>query len=110
VPTAVATDVPQPDVTGVPILPVDPTQPPVVEPTPQTAQVSVFGGVWLRDAPNGGTIDVLPQDSIVQLLEGREFAGAYEWQQTRVLSTPPGSEALVGLEGWVAGQFLEGGP
>jgi hypothetical protein len=109
-PTLLPTDTPQAMVTEIPPLPSEPTVPPAVEPTPETAQVSVFGGVWLRDAPNGGTIGVLPQGSVVQFLEGREFAGSYDWQQVRVLNTPAGGEALVNQEGWVAAQFLEGGP
>jgi hypothetical protein len=82
----------------------------VVEPTPQTAVVNEFGGVWLRDAPNGGTIVVLLQGTVVELLEGREFAGNYEWQKVRVMSTPPNSAAQVGQEGWAAFQFLQVGP
>jgi hypothetical protein len=89
---------------------VETTQPPAVEPTPQTARVTAPGGLWLRDAPNGGTIDILPQESIVQYLEGREFSGSFEWQEVQVLNTPPGGEALVGREGWVALEFLETSP
>ncbi len=110
-PTLLPTDTPQPAVTEVPPLPGEATEPPApaVEPTPQTATVIVFGGVWLRDAPNGGTIQVMPQGTVVEFLEGREFAGNFEWQQVQILSAPAGSEALVGLEGWVAftPEFLE---
>ena len=109
-PISAPTDTPQLDVTDVPALPSEPTQPPAAEPTPQTARVTAPGGLWLRDAPNGGTIDVLPQESIVEFLEGREFAGSFEWQNVRVLNTPPGGEALVGREGWVALEFLETSP
>jgi hypothetical protein len=109
-PTLLPTDTPQAMVTDIPPLPSEPTATSAVEPTPQTAQVSAFGGVWLRDAPNGGTIGVLPQGSVVEFLEGREFAGSYDWQQVRVLNAPTGGEALVNQEGWVAAQFLEGGP
>jgi hypothetical protein len=109
-PTLLPTDTPQPALTQAPPLPGEATQvPPPVEPTPQTATVIVFGGVWLRDAPNGGTIDVLPQGTVVELAEGREFAGNFEWQKVQVLSAPAGSEALVGRDGWVAftTEFLE---
>jgi len=84
----------------------------LVSPTParQTARVAVFGGVWLRDAPNGGTIVVLPLETVVEFLEGREFAGAEDWQHVRVLSVPPNSEAQAGQEGWVAAQYLELNP
>ena len=109
-PTPVATDVSQPADTIVPLPSLVPTQPPVVEPTPQTAEVTEFGGVWLRDAPNGGTIQVMPQGTIVQFLDGRQVGGTYEWQQLRILNTPAGSEALVGLEGWAAVEFLRVGP
>jgi hypothetical protein len=111
-PTLLPADTLEPEVTDVPALPAEATQPPAVEPTPQTGTVIVFGGVWLRDAPNGGTIEVLPQGTIVEFREGREFAGSFEWQKVVVLSAPPGSEALVGQEGWVASSpdFLEVSP
>jgi hypothetical protein len=109
-PTLMPTDTPQPELTNVPPLPSDATQPPDAEPASQVARVSAFGGVWLRDAPNGGTIEVLPQETIVEFMEGSEFAGSYEWQKVRVLNTPPGSEGIVGQEGWVAAQFLEVSP
>ena len=105
-----ATATTQPEVTGVPGLPSEPTQPAAVTPTPQTARVTAFGGVWLRDAPNGGTIQVLPEETTVQFLEGRQFAGNFDWQKVRVLTAPVGSEALVGLEGWVAAEFVTSGP
>ncbi len=110
VPPLLPTDTLEPDLTGIPGLPLESTQAPAIAPTPQTATVSVFGGVWLRDAPNGGTIDILPQGAIVEFLNGSEFAGTYNWQKVKVLNTPPGSQTLVGLEGWVADQFLEGAP
>jgi hypothetical protein len=111
-PTLLPTDTAQPSSTEVPPLPGEPTLPPAVEPTPETATVIVFGGVWLRDAPNGGTIAVLPQGTVVELKEGREFAGSFEWQKVLVLSTPPGSEVLVEQEGWVAftPEFLQVSP
>jgi hypothetical protein len=99
------TDTPQPMVTDVPPLPE-----PTTEPTPQTAVVVAPGGVWLRDAPNGGTIEVVLQNSVVELLEGREFAGDFEWQKVRVISAPPDGQALVNREGWVAFEFLRVGP
>lgn len=104
---------PEPDETELapPVLE-SPTPPTAVEPTPQTAVVTAFGGVWLRDAPNGGTIVVVPQDAVVQLLEGRETAGTLEWQRVRILEVPasPGVEAEPGQEGWVAFQFLQATP
>ena len=72
-PTLLPADTLEPDLTGIPPLPLESTQAPDIAPTPQTARVSVFGGVWLRDAPNGGTIDVLPEGSIVEFLNGSEF-------------------------------------
>jgi len=90
------------------LTPAEPTESPApTEPAPQTAIVRAFGGVWLRDAPNGGTIGVLPEESVVEVLEEREQAGNFEWQRIRVISAPPGGEALVGQEGWVALEFLE---
>jgi hypothetical protein len=109
-PTLLPTDTPQAMVTDIPPLPSESTATSAAEPTPQTATVNAVGGVWLRDAPNGGTIGVLPQGSVVQFLEGREFVGSYDWQRVRVLNTPAGGEALVNQEGWVALQFLETGP
>jgi hypothetical protein len=108
--TLPSTDTPQPVVTDVPPLPEVTTPPPAVEPTPQTAIVNAFGGVWLRDAPNGGTIVVVSQNSVVELLEGRQAAGDFEWQKVRILSVPPGSGAQPGQEGWVASEYLEVGP
>jgi hypothetical protein len=105
-PTQAPTGTSELSLTDVP-LPTQPASTSVVEPTPQIARVTAFGGVWLRDAPNGGTIDVLPQGASVEFLEGREFAGSYDWQQVRVLNAPAESQALVGQEGWVAAQFLE---
>lgn len=110
VPTLAPTDTLPPELTDIPPLPVEPTETPVFEPTPQTARVTPFGGVWLRDAPNGGTIAVLPQGSIVQFLEGREFAGDFEWQRVRVLNTPAEVASLVDQEGWVAAEFVEVNP
>lgn len=109
-PTLFPTDTPQPVSTDIPPVPEAATETPPLEPTPQTAVVNTFGGVWLRDAPNGGTVVVLPENTVVELLEGRETAGNYEWQKIRVLENPPGSEAQVGQEGWVALQFLQVNP
>lgn len=109
---AVATDTPQSAVTGVPPLPVEATATVAAIATPEMATVIIFGGIWLRDAPNGGTISVLPQGTVVELREGRELAGSFEWQKVVVLSTPAGSEALVSQEGWVAftPEFLDISP
>jgi len=109
-PTLMPTGTSPPELTDVPPLPSGATPAPETEPASQVARVSAVGGVWLRDAPNGGTIEVLPQETIVEFLEGREFSGSYEWQKVRVLNTPPGSEGLIDQEGWVAAQFLEVSP
>jgi hypothetical protein len=109
-PTLWPTEPAAPAVTEVPPLPPAPTEALPVEPTPQVATVIATGGVWLRDAPNGGTIVVVPQGSVVELLEGRETAGAYEWQQVRVSAVPIGSDAQVDQEGWVALEFLQVNP
>lgn len=108
--TSWPTEAPQPAVTDVPPLPPAPTEALPVEPTPQVATVAAGGGVWLRDAPAGGTVVVVPDDSIVELLEGREFAGDFEWQRVRIVSVPLGSDAQVDQEGWVAFQFLQVNP
>jgi hypothetical protein len=102
IPPFVATNTPQAAVTDLPQLPPAATATAAVQPTPEMLTVIIFGGIWLRDAPNGGTINVLPQGTVVELQEGREAAGNFEWQKVVVASTPAGSEALVGLEGWVA--------
>jgi hypothetical protein len=115
-PTTLPTDPPQPAVTDVPQLPPAPTEALPVEPTPQIATVVALGGVWLRDAPNGGTIALVPQDSVVELLQGLEAAGDYDWQQVRVISVPPGSGAQgapiaqVDQQGWVAAEYLQANP
>ena len=105
-PPSLPTDTPQPMLTGVPPLPEVPTETSSIEPTPRTATVTVYGGVWLRDAPNGGPIVVIPQFAVLEMLEGQESAGGYEWQEVRILNVPPG-DAQVDQEGWVALQFLE---
>jgi hypothetical protein len=111
-PTLIPTDTPLPELTDIPPLPSEATEESPAEPATQTARVTVVGGLWLRDAPNGGTIEVLPEQTIVEFLEGREAAGNFEWQKVRVLNTPPGSEGLVDQEGWVAfsPDFLEVSP
>ncbi len=112
-PTLLPTDTLPPELTDVPPLPPAQTDTPPVQPTPQTAVIVAFGGVWLRDAPNGGTIVVVPQDSVVELLaEERQFSGNFEWQKVRILSAPLGSEAQAGQEGWVAfsPEFLQVSP
>lgn len=114
--TPLPTDPPQPAVTDVPQLPPAPTEVLPVEPTPQVATVIAVGGVWLRDAANGGTIALVPQDSVVELMEGLETAGDYDWQQVRVVSVPPGSGAQgapvaqIDQQGWVAAQYLQASP
>jgi hypothetical protein len=109
---SVATNTPQAGVTDMPPLPVVATATVAAQPTPEMVTVIIFGGIWLRDAPNGGTINVLPQGTVVELRDGRELAGNFEWQKVVVLSTPAGSEALVGQEGWVAysPEFLDIAP
>ncbi len=109
-PTLLSTEPPQPAVTDVPPLQPAATEALPVEPTPQVAIVVAFGGVWLRDAAAGGTIVVLPQDSVVELLEGLESAGDNEWQRVRVVAVPIGSDAQVDQEGWVAVQYLQTSP
>ncbi len=108
--TALPTEPPQPAVTDVPPLPPAPTGALPVEPTPQVAIVAASGGVNLRDAPNGGAIVVVPEGSAVELLEGREFAGDFDWQYVRIVSVPLGSDAQIDQEGWVAFQFLDVNP
>jgi hypothetical protein len=109
-PTLLPTEPPQPAVTDVPPLQPAPTAASPVEPMPQVATVVAFGGVWLRDAANGGTIVVLEQDSLVELLDGLESVGDNEWQRVRVIAVPLGSNAQVDQEGWVAAQYLQVNP
>lgn len=76
-------------------------EPTVVPPTetlpPYDALVSVIGGLNLRDAPDGNLIVLLEDGQPVNLLDGRERAGVYMWQQI---------ETLDGVSGWVVEQFL----
>lgn len=110
--TSPPTDTPRPIETGLPLPPEPTTEPQPTEPTLQKATVIAFGGVWLRDAPAGGTIVVVPQGAVVEFLEGREFAGQYEWQKVRIVSVPPGGPAQPDQEGWVAfaPDFIEVNP
>ncbi len=74
-----------------------PTEIPTETPLPYDAVVSVIGGLNLRDAPNGNLIVRLDDGQPVNLLAGREAAGAYMWQQI---------ETLDGTVGWVVEEFL----
>jgi hypothetical protein len=117
-PTAPPGDTPQVIETPVLPLPLEPTtEPQPTAPTQQRATVIAFGGVWLRDAPAGGTIAVVAQGAVVEFLEGREFAGQYEWQKVRIVDVPLSSlgqadQAQPDQEGWIAfaPDFLEVNP
>jgi hypothetical protein len=112
-PTPLPSDTPPVVETPVLPLPSEPTtEPQPTAPTQQRATVIAFGGVWLRDAPAGGTIVVVPQGAVVEFLEGREFSGQYEWQKVRIVSVPPGGPAQPDQEGWVAfaPDFIEVNP
>lgn len=75
----------------------EPTTIPTETPLPYDAVVSVIGGLNMRDAPNGNLVVLLEDGQPVNLLDGREAAGAYMWQQV---------ETLDGLVGWVVEDFL----
>ena len=69
-----------------------------VTPTVPTAVVDSFNGLWLREAPGGSQeVELIPNGTVIELLEGRETADDLEWQRVR---TPAGNE------GWVAVDFI----
>ncbi|MGB1250855.1 MAG: SH3 domain-containing protein [Candidatus Promineifilaceae bacterium] len=84
-------------------IPEEPTEEPTPAPTdtptkpPYDAEVRVVGGVNLRDSPNGNVLILVEDGEGVFILEGRERAGRYAWQEVRTLD---------GTIGWVAEQFL----
>lgn len=84
-------------VTLEPTATLEPTQEPTATPLPYDATVSVIGGLNMRDAPNGNLLLLLEDGTPVNLLEGRESAGAFMWQQV---------ETLEGDAGWVVEEFL----
>jgi hypothetical protein len=80
--TPFPTDTPEP--TNTPILP--------------SAVVSSPNGLWLRESPGGDQeIELLPDGSILILLQGLEIADGLEWQEVRTLA---------GNVGWVAVEFI----
>jgi hypothetical protein len=55
-------------------------------------------GLYLRDAPSGEEVDLLPEGSVVTLLEDEAVeANGFTWRKVR---------AVGGDEGWVAQDFL----
>jgi hypothetical protein len=64
-----------------------------------TAIVDSEVGLYLRDAP-GGTeeVELLPNGTVLILLDGQETVDGEEWQEVRAPS---------GNEGWVAVAFIE---
>jgi hypothetical protein len=80
--TPFPTDTPEP--TNTPILP--------------SAAVSSPNGLWLRESPGGvQELELLPDGSVLILLQGLEIADELEWQEVR---TPAGNV------GWVAVEFI----
>jgi len=64
-----------------------------------TAVVDSFNGLWLRSAPDpeSDQIELVPDESELIVLRGREPSDEPEWQQVRAPS---------GNEGWVFMQFI----
>lgn len=84
------------------------TQPPNLQntptpaPTPEYPQAIVFGtqgiGLTLRDLPGGSEIEILPEGSIVSLLNIDPLdQGGVIWQKIRTTE---------GIDGWVGASFL----
>jgi hypothetical protein len=67
-------------------------------PSVPTAVVNSPNGLWLRERP-GGTqeLELIPDGTVLTLLDGRETVDDLEWQEVR---TPAGNE------GWVAVEFI----
>ncbi len=87
--------------TGTPTSTADPNIP-TATPTPIICRAVVDGtagsGLTLRDAPGGTEIAILPDGSILTLLEAEPVtANGYTWRQVRTVARE---------EGWVVEEFL----
>lgn len=76
-----------------------PTITPTLEPTPAAARIARAGGggVFLRDAPGGGAIAVLPVGARVWIFDNREMVDGEEWVEI---------EDEAGRTGWVPARYL----
>lgn len=85
--------------TDEPTIVVEPTE--TLSPTVQstTAAVESFNGLWLRSGPDADSqeLELIPDGTVLILLDGLEPVGQAEWQQVRAPS---------GQEGWVFIQFI----
>lgn len=77
-------------------------QEPTVEPTPELCRAAVEGtggnGLKMRDAPQGAELVVLPEGTLLTVLENDATeSGGIRWRLVR---------AVGGEEGWVAEDFL----
>lgn len=102
-PTETATSLPDAGPSPTSPLPT-PTEAPLVTPEPSptvgaaTAVVNSPNGLWLREAPGGSQeIELIPDGTILTLLQGVEEVDSATWQE---VLTPSGNE------GWVAAEFI----
>lgn len=98
-----ATEVATPAMTAVPdqqdTRASETTQAPAMTLQAQTATVDSFNGLWLRSDPNpeSDQLELIPDETVLVVLRGREPANQPEWQQVRSPS---------GTEGWVFIQYI----
>jgi len=88
--------------TQTPTATVDPNVP-TATPTPLVCRAIVDGtagsGLTLRDAPSGAEVDILPDGSILTMLEEEPVeANTFTWRKVRTASQE---------EGWVVDDFLK---
>jgi hypothetical protein len=114
-PTLVSSDTPVPSPTTPPTMAAEsaasetPDEPVTreVEPTftpastlqAKTALVNSFNGLWLRSEPDpeGESLELIPNETVLIVLQEEEPGGQPEWQRVRSPS---------GLEGWVFIEFI----
>jgi hypothetical protein len=77
----------------------EPTQVPTSTLLAKTAVVNSFNGLWLRSEPDpeGDQLELIPNETVLIVLQASEPTDQTEWQQVRSPS---------GLEGWVFKQFI----
>jgi hypothetical protein len=77
----------------------EPSQVPTNTLLAKTAVVNSFNGLWLRSEsdPEGDQLELIPNETVLIVLQEDETTDQTEWQQVRSPS---------GLEGWVFKQFI----
>ncbi|MFN2188589.1 MAG: SH3 domain-containing protein, partial [Candidatus Promineifilaceae bacterium] len=97
----IASATPNSEAVNTPESPATPQLIPTATPTTPSnvAWVNSVNGLWLREEPSieGQEIELIPNETMLILLRGKEPPDLPEWQQVRVPS---------GNEGWVFIEYL----